>query len=150
MDVAGILLVYNDEREAAMKDLHRLLHALTAGFLLMVPVARADNPLMLDTFAADPTARVFEGKIYLYPSHDIIPPNGRRGFCMEDYHAYSSENLMDWTDHGVIVTQTEVPWVNPNYGMWAPDCVFKDGKYYFYFPANSKDTATRRNGVQRV
>jgi hypothetical protein len=85
----------------------------------------------MDTFAADPTARVFEGKIYLYPSHDIVPPGGRRGFCMEDYHAYSSGNLMDWDDHGVIVTQTNAPWVNPNYGMWAPDCVFKNNKYYF-------------------
>ena len=108
--------------------------------------ALADNPLMLDTFAADPTARFFEGKIYLYPSHDIIPPNGGRGFCMEDYHVYSSENLMDWTDHGVIVTQEKVEWVNPNYGMWAPDCVFKDGKYYFYFPANSRG-ANKRVGV---
>ena len=69
---------------------------------------------------------------------------------MEDYHVYSSENLLDWMDHGVIVDQKNVAWVNPNYGMWAPDCVFKNGKYYFYFPANSKDTSTERQGVQRV
>ena len=56
---------------------------------------------------------------------------------MEDYHVFSSENLTDWTDHGVIVTQNKVPWVKPNsYSMWAPDCVYKDGKYYFYFPSN--------------
>ena len=124
--------------------------ALSLAFFVSGAAAHADNPLLMDTFAADPTARVFEGKIYLYPSHDIVPPGGRRGFCMEDYHTYSSANLMDWTDHGAIVTQTNVPWVNPNYGMWAPDCIFKNGKYYFYFPANSKDTSTRRQGVQRV
>ena len=133
-----------------MKNLNPILLALAFGALLFGSAARADNPLLMDTFAADPTARVFEGKIYLYPSHDIVPPGGRRGFCMEDYHAYSSGNLMDWQDHGVIVTQTNVPWVMPNYGMWAPDCVFKNGKYYFYFPANSRDTSTRGQGVQKV
>jgi len=121
-----------------------------SAILLFGAASRADNPLLMNTFAADPTARVFEGKMYLYPSHDIVPPRGRGGFCMEDYHSYSSANLMDWTDNGVIVNQTNVAWVNPNYGMWAPDCVFKNGKYYFYFPANSKDTSTRRQGVQRV
>lgn len=133
-----------------VNTLRPVLLTLTLGTLLLVPAARADNPLLMNVFAADPTARVFEGKIYLFPSHDIIPPGGRRGFCMEDYHTYSSGNLLDWTDHGVIVTQTNVAWVNPNYGMWAPDCVFKNGKYYFFFPANSKDTTTRRQGVQRV
>ena len=101
--------------------------------------AFADNPLIMDQFTADPTARFFEGKIYLYPSHDFIPSTGRgRGFAMEDYHAFSSENLMDWHDYGPIIKQTDVPWVNPNNMMWAPDCVTKGGKYYFYFPAPPK------------
>jgi GH43 family beta-xylosidase len=60
---------------------------------------------------------------------------------MEDYHVFSSANLTDWTDHGVIVTQNKVPWVKPNsYSMWAPDCVARNGKYYFYFPSTPKDT----------
>ena len=55
---------------------------------------------------------------------------------MEDYHVFSSENLTDWTDHGVIVTQNKVPWVRKDsYSMWAPDCVERNGKYYFYFPS---------------
>jgi hypothetical protein len=59
---------------------------------------------------------------------------------MEDYHVFSSENLTDWTDHGVIVTQNKVPWVRTNsYSMWAPDCVERNGKYYFYFPSAPKD-----------
>ena len=108
--------------------------------LMSVPlVSMAQNPIIRDQFTADPTARVFNNKVYLYPSHDIMPPAGQRQdwFCMEDYHVFSSENLTDWTDHGVIVTQNKVPWVKPNsYSMWAPDCVYKDGKYYFYFPSN--------------
>ena len=105
----------------------------------------AQNPIIRDQFTADPTARVFNNKVYLYPSHDIhIPttaPDGtplslrQNWFCMADYHVFSSENLTDWTDHGVIVSQERVPWGKPDaYSMWAPDCVFKDGKYYFYFP----------------
>ena len=103
---------------------------------------QAQNPIIRDQFTADPTARVFNNKVYLYPSHDIVPPAGQRQdwFCMEDCHVFSSENLTDWTDHGVIVTQNKVPWVRPDsYSMWAPDCVERNGKYYFYFPSAPKD-----------
>ena len=105
---------------------------------MMMP---AQNPIIRDQFSADPTARVFNNKVYVYPSHDIVPPEGQRQdwFCMEDYHVFSSENLTDWTDHGVIVTQNKVPWVRPDsYSMWAPDCVERNGKYYFYFPSAPK------------
>ena len=112
---------------------------LLIAFFMGVPLfAVAQNPIIRDQFTTDPTARVFNNKVYLYPSHDIKPPVGQRQdwFCMEDYHVFSSENLTDWTDHGVIVTQNKVPWVRPNsYSMWAPDCVEKNGKYYFYFPS---------------
>ncbi len=116
------------------------LLALAFGGLLCLFSAHAQNPLVMNQFTADPTARVFDGKIYVYPSHDISPPPDARAdwFCMEDYHVFSSENLMDWTDHGVIVSQTNVPWVDAStYSMWAPDCVENDGKYYFYFPAKN-------------
>lgn len=105
----------------------------------------AQNPFIRDQFTADPTARVFNGKVYVYPSHDILTPPGKNlrkdWFCMADYHVFSSENLTDWTDHGVIVSQNNVPWVDStSYSMWAPDCIEKNGRYYFYFPAN-KNTA---------
>ena len=115
---------------------------VTLGALVLVPSALATNPLIMDQFTADPTARVFEGKMYLYPSHDIpaTPGRGRTNwFVMEDYHVFSSENLTDWTDHGMILNQTNVPWLNrQGFDMWAPDCVFKNGKYYFYFPAGGR------------
>ncbi|HVT72403.1 MAG TPA: family 43 glycosylhydrolase [Lacunisphaera sp.] len=119
------------------------LAALLVPLLAVAGPAFATNPLIMDQFTADPTARVFEGKVYLYPSHDILatPGKGRPDwFNMEDYHAFSSENLTDWTDHGVIVSQTGVAWAKPDaYALWAPDCVSKDGKYYFYFPAVLKE-----------
>jgi hypothetical protein len=127
------------------------LTTLIAGVasLLLTANATATNPFVTDQFAADPTARVFEGKVYVYASHDIREPPGYTGrkdwFVMEDYHVFSSENLTDWTDHGVILTQKDVPWADPNaFAMWAPDCVFKDGKYYFYFPTKDK------NGEKRI
>jgi hypothetical protein len=124
----------------------RLLLAAGVAGLLLSTAALATNPLIMDQFTADPTARVFEGRVYVYPSHDIREPPGYSGrpnwFVMEDYHVFSSDNLTDWKDHGVIVTRNDVPWADKNaYAMWAPDAVFKDGKYYFYFPAppQSKD-----------
>ena len=97
------------------------------------------NPIITGQFTADPTARVFEGKIYMYPSHDIpsviTHHDGSAWFSMPDYHVFSSEDLASWSDHGVILRQEDVPWGKPDaYAMWAPDCVQKDGKYYFYFP----------------
>ncbi len=101
----------------------------------------AQNPIIRNQFTADPTARIFNGKVYLFPSHDIKVPEGKNlkkdWFCMADYHVFSSENLTDWTDHGMIVSQEKVPWVDStSYSMWAPDCIERNGKYYFYFPAN--------------
>ncbi len=115
-----------------------LLSVCASAFL----TATAQNPVIRHLYTADPTARVFNGKIYMYPSHDIFPPEGQRKdwFCMEDYHVFSSENLTDWTDHGMIVTQNNVPWGKQyGYSMWAPDCVYKNGKYYFYFPNAPKN-----------
>lgn len=131
-----------------MKHL-RLAAATGLAALLLASGAFATNPFIMDQFTADPTARVFEGRVYVYPSHDIHEPPGYTGrknwFVMEDYHVFSSENLTDWTDHGVILSQKDVPWADPNaFAMWAPDCVFKDGKYYFYFPTKDK------NGEKRI
>ncbi|MGQ1891446.1 family 43 glycosylhydrolase [Thermophagus sp. OGC60D27] len=121
--------------------------------IVTIPVLLAQNPLIMDQFTADPSARVFKGKVFVYPSHDIRIDTGRFAtwFCMEDYHVFSSENLTQWHDHGVILRQQDVPWVDASsYSMWAPDCIEKNGKYYFYFPSIAKDKSVaegRRIGV---
>ena len=112
-------------------------HRLLLSMLAFPLVTMAQNPIVRNLFAADPTARVFNNKVYVYPSHDIHAPAGQRQdwFCMADYHVFSSDNLTDWTDHGMILSQENVPWGKPDgYSMWAPDYVYKNGKYYFYFP----------------
>ncbi len=113
------------------------------------------NPIVRNQFSADPAARVFNGKLYVFPSHDIPTPpdkNLRKNwFCMADYHVFSSENLTEWTDHGMIISQSKVPWVDStSYSMWAPDCIERNGKYYFYFPAHKKtadSTGKKRFGI---
>ena len=77
-------------------------------------IVTGTNPIITNQFTADPTARVFEDKIYLYPSHDIPSVithfDGSAWFSMEDYHVFSSEDLTTWTDPGVIVRQADVKW----------------------------------------
>lgn len=121
-----------------MVDLKRFSKALPGALILLSASLTAQNPVIRDQFTADPTARVFDGRLYLYPSHDIPSPveKLKEWFCMADYHVFSSCNLTDWTDHGVILSQNSVPWVDStSYSMWAPDCVKKGDMYYFYFPA---------------
>ena len=117
--------------------------------LISAATVWTQNPFITNQFTADPSARVFGNRVYVFPSHDIPAPDGKNlrkdWFCMEDYHVFSSENLVDWTDHGVIVTQNKVPWVKPDsYAMWAPDAIERNGKYYFYFPAAPKDSTIGR------
>ena len=141
ISVPADIVVSGDFRNFAtrkQRNVCTMRQSLTMLLLATSISLSAQNPIIRDQFTADPTARVFNGKVYMYPSHDIPAPDdyGRKDwFCMADYHVFSSENLTEWTDHGVIVTQGGVPWGNPKgYSMWAPDCVYKDGKYYFYFP----------------
>lgn len=131
-----------------MKIIKKKLNGLL--LIFTIGCSFAQNPLIRDQFTADPSARVFGNKVFVFPSHDILATEdkGRKDwFCMEDYHVFSSENLTDWEDHGAIVEQNKVPWVKPNsYSMWAPDCIEKDGKYYFYFPSTVKDSLTNIEG----
>ena len=130
----------------------RFIQSFASGIFCLCTVnnLRAQNPIVRTMYSADPSARVFGDRVYVFPSHDILatPGKGRVGwFCMEDYHVFSSANLADWTDYGVVVTQNKIPWVRPDsYSMWAPDCIFRNGKYYFYFPTSPKDTAIYGRG----
>jgi Glycosyl hydrolases family 43 len=103
-------------------------------------------PLVTHIYTADPSAHVFEGKLFVYPSHDIdagIPPDDLGShFGMRDYHVLSMERVGGLvTDHGVALSIDDVPWAGRQ--MWAPDAAEKDGRYYFYFPAKDKQDVFR-------
>lgn len=100
------------------------------------------QPLVTHIYTADPSAHVFDGKIYIYPSHDIdagIPFNDNGDhFGMEDYHVLRMDSPNGPAeDCGVALHVKDVPWAERQ--MWAPDAATKDGKYYFYFPAKRAD-----------
>ena len=89
----------------------------------------AQNPIIQHPYTADPAPHQWsDGKYYLYCSHDKNNPGV---WDMEDYHVYSSTNLVNWTDHGIALKNTDSPWGGP---MWAPDAAEKDGIFYLYWP----------------
>lgn len=100
------------------------------------------QPLVENIYTADPSAHVFDGKIYIYPSHDIdggeaFDDEGGH-FCMEDYHVLSMASpTSDAVDNGVALHVDNVAWAEKQ--MWAPDAAHKNGKYYLYFPAKAYD-----------
>jgi len=105
-------------------------------------IPKPKHPLVDHIYTADPSAHVFEGKLYIYPSHDLdldIPSNDNGDqYAMEDYHVLSLDDFdSPVIDHGQVLHMKDVPWVSKQ--MWAPDCAFKNNMYYFYFPARDKD-----------
>ncbi len=100
------------------------------------------QPLVNHIYTADPSAHVFNGKIYIYPSHDIDAGDAfddlGSHFAMEDYHVLSMDHPGGkTTDHGIALHVNDVPWAEKQ--MWAPDAAEKDGKYYLFFPAKDYD-----------
>ena len=100
------------------------------------------KPLVTHMYTADPSAHVFEGRIYIYPSHDLDHDNANTDlgdqYDMEDYHVFSMEDIHSLpVDHGEVLHVNDVPWSEEQ--MWAPDAAFKNDTYYFYFPAKDKD-----------
>lgn len=96
------------------------------------------QPLVRHIYTADPSAHVFDGRIYIYPSHDIdagIPFDDLGShFAMEDYHVLSMDlSGTNVIDHGVALHVQDVPWAERQ--LWAPDATYKNGSYYLYFPA---------------
>ena len=95
-----------------------------------------------DFYMADPSAHVFDGKIYIYPSHDVdagIPENDNGDhFDMRDYHVFSIEDIDgEIVDHGEVLSVKTIPWAGRQ--LWDSDVAYKDGKYYLYFSLKDKN-----------
>ena len=104
------------------------------------------KPLVSHIYTADPSAHVFNGKIYIYPSHDIDAGEAfddlGSHFAMEDYHVLSMDSIGSETiDNGVALHVDDVPWAKQQ--MWAPDAHEKEGFYYLFFPAKDYDDIFR-------
>jgi beta-xylosidase len=104
------------------------------------------QPLVTGIYTADPSAHVFNGKLFIYPSHDYeagVPADDLGShFAMRDYHVFSLDKVGGKAvDHGVVLDIKDVPWAGRQ--MWAPDAAEKSGRYYFYFPAKDKQDVFR-------
>ena len=88
------------------------------------------NPFLpFGTYIPDGEPKVFGDRVYLYGSYDRFGG----GYCSKVYHAVSAPltDLTDWTDHGVSFCTDRVPWSDAD--LYAPDALYRDGKYYLFF-----------------
>lgn len=98
-------------------------------------------------YMADPSVHVFNGRLYIYPSHDResgIPENDNGDhFDMNDYHVLSTDDVMhgEIVDHGVALKVADIPWAGRQ--LWDCDIACKDGKYYLYFPLKGRNDIFR-------
>ncbi len=114
--------------------------------LLSYGQAPIDQPLVNHIYTADPSAHVFDGRIYIYPSHDIESNTAEDDegghFDMKDYHVLSMDKIGGKvTDHGVALDIKDVPWAGRQ--MWAPDAAYANKTYYLYFPVKDKQDVFR-------
>ena len=95
----------------------------------MKTVTAQKNPIIPNAGVCDPHVHVFEGKLWLYASHDASPDNG--DFAMHDWQIWSSEDAVKWTLEATV--RPEDTHMGASSSCWAVDCAERGGKYYFYF-----------------
>ena len=100
------------------------------------------NPIVQTIYSTDPAPMVHGDRVYVYTGHDEA---GADFFWMYDWHVYSSADMVNWTDHGTPLSLGSFTWADDR--AWAPQCVERDGKFYFYVPAHSKLSGGMAIGV---
>lgn len=108
-------------------------------FLLIVASpfgSTAQNPIVQTYYTADPAPMVHNGTVYLYTSHDE-DVTVRNFFTMNDWRCYSSTDMVNWTDHGSVLSYKDFEWSRGD--AWAGQCIYRNGKFYYYLPVNQKN-----------
>jgi arabinoxylan arabinofuranohydrolase len=99
-----------------------------------IPEAFADNPIIQTKFTADPAPLVYDDTVYLYTSHD---EDNASGFTMYNYMLYTSTDMVNWTDHGILAGVKDPyktwKWADGS-NAWAPQVIFRNNKFYMYAP----------------
>ena len=136
-----LLLLYEIDKKMEARIEHDLHARRQADNVDQLAARAISQPLVTHIHTADPSAHVFEGRLYIYPSHDIdsgAPFDDEGGhFGMEDYHVLRMDTPTgETTDCGVALHVRDVPWAEQQ--MWAPDAACRDGRYYLYFPAKDR------------
>lgn len=105
--------------------------------LAMLPLGlNAQNPIVQTNYTADPAPMVHNGTVYLYTSHDE-DTTIKNFFTMNDWRCYSSTDMVNWTDHGAILSYKVFEWSRGD--AWAGQCIYRNGKFYYYLPVNQKN-----------
>jgi len=102
-------------------------------FITMIygTVCYADNPIIQTKYTADPAPMVYNDTVFLYTGHD---EDDATGFKMQNWLLYTSTDMVNWTDHGVVASMKDFKWVNVDNGAWAPQCIRRNNKFYMYCP----------------
>lgn len=95
----------------------------------------ADNPVVQTKFTADPAPMVHNDTVFLYTSHD---EDDATGFKMLNWMLYTTTDMANYTDHGIVASLKDLKWADPNNGAWAPHCIYRNGKYYLYVPVHMR------------
>ena len=104
---------------------------------IVVPItSMSQNPVIQTNFVADPAPMVHDGTVYLYTTHDE-DKTINNFFTMNDWRCYSSKDMVNWTDHGAVFSYTGFSWSRGD--AWAGQCIYRNGKFYFYVPVNQKN-----------
>ncbi|MBN1344772.1 MAG: family 43 glycosylhydrolase [Phycisphaerae bacterium] len=111
----------------------RLTFTACSAIVLCASPSWADNPIVQHVYTADPAPVVYGDTVYLCTSHDedVTVDNF---FTMNDWRVFSSKDMVNWTDHGSPLSYKTFSWAKGK--AWAPQCVMRDGKYYFYVPVS--------------
>lgn len=113
-----------------MKKILRIFGVSFFVYLLSLSVY-AQNPIIQTKFTADPAPMVYQDTVFLYTSHD---EDDAFGFKMQNWLLYTSTDMVNWTDHGVVASLKDFKWVNNDNGAWAPECIEQNNKFYLYCP----------------
>lgn len=100
---------------------------------LIALCAKAQNPIIQTTYTADPAPMVYNDRLYVYTTHD---EDESTCFTMDNWRVYSTADMVNWTDHGVILSYSDFEWGKSD--AWAAQCIEKNGKFYMYIPMISK------------
>jgi arabinoxylan arabinofuranohydrolase len=134
------------QRLAGIKSNRRL--AWVVGLLCVVALfqpaaAEADNPIVQTNYTADPAPLVHDGRVYLYTGHDN--DSATDSFDMTEWRAYSSSDMVNWTDHGSPLSLDTFSWASAN--AWAGEVVERNGQFYWYVPVTNEATGSMAIGV---
>lgn len=112
----------------------KLIIPFVFALILLGSTASAQNPIIQTMYTADPAPMLYNGKLYLYTSHD---EDHSTWFTMNNWKLYSTADMVNWTDHGVVLSYSDFSWAKGD--AWAAQCIERDGKFYMYVPVINRN-----------